>query len=92
MPNRQGRVSGELRALIRHEKKRRGPGITFQNKEIVSLLAYSPRLCRAIPEFTWRSRIVVQYPVQLIPPTYMDCMEKGNEMITTWTVQEHLYP
>jgi hypothetical protein len=44
LPNRRAKVPGQLRALVRYKTTHREPGV-------VSLLAYSQRLYRSIPEF-----------------------------------------
>jgi len=80
------RIPGELRAFIRHETSSRGPGEKLECEHTVSLLAYSSRLHRSIPEFWGGVSITIQYPIVLPPPSCMDCMTKDNEMRITWTV------
>jgi hypothetical protein len=86
MPQRQARIPGQLRAFIRHETVYREPGKVLNDHDTVSLLAYSQRLRRSIPEFSGGVPIIVQYPLQLIPLAYMDCMEKSEAMTISWTV------
>lgn len=87
MPNRQASIPGQLKALIRHEKTPRESGEVLNSRDTVSLIGYSPRLRRSIPEFSGGVPIIVQYPLELTPPAYMDCMEKSDEMTVSWTVR-----
>lgn len=88
LPNRVARILGQLRALIRHESTNRKSGEALNVRDTVSLLAYSPRLLRSVPEFSGGVPIIVQYPLQLPVPVYMDCMEKGDEMTVSWLVRK----
>lgn len=85
-PGGQVRVPGELWAFIRHEWVRRNSGQALYAKDTVSLQAYSERLNRTVPEFSGGVDIIVQYPLQLSKPTYMDCMTKADEMTIAWLV------
>lgn len=88
-PGGQVRVPGELWAFIRHERVRRNSGQALYASDTVSLQAYSARLNRIVPEFSGGVPIIVQYPLQLSKPTYMDCMTKADEMTIAWLV---IYP
>lgn len=90
MPNERAEIPSQLRALIRHEVKHRDSGERLNERDTVSLLAYSERLHRAIPEFSGGVHIIIQYPLQLACKSYVDCMEKGDEMTMSWTVT-HLF-
>lgn len=85
-PNQPARISGQLRALICHETVPREQGVVLRGTDTVSLLGYSERLHRSIPEFSGGVPIVVQYPLQLTVPAYMDCMTKSDEMMVSWMV------
>jgi hypothetical protein len=91
LPGHQAVIPGTLRALIRHETVPRGSGKALVDDEVVSLLGYSERLRRSIPEFSGGSSIVIQYPLQLSLPSYIDCMTKVEEMTISWTVRVFLY-
>lgn len=79
-------VPGQLRALIRPEKNHRADGEELLLEDNVSLLAYSERLVRSIPEFSGGVPIIVQYPLQVPRPVYMNCLQKGDEMAIKWMV------
>jgi hypothetical protein len=85
-PNGRVAIPGRLQALIRHERTSRESGEILNERDTVSLLGYSERLHRSIPEFSGNIPIVVQYPLQLARPVYMDCMEKCDEMTISWMV------
>lgn len=80
------RVPGKLRAFIRHESAPRPSGQALHANDTVSLQAYSERLNRVVPEFSGGVPIIVQYPLQMSAPQYMDCMTKGDEMTVAWLV------
>src|ERR1700753_509207 len=86
-PGRLARVPGQLKAFIIHETSPRTPGVRLYEKETVSLLGYSERLNRAVPEFAGGVNIVIQCPLQLSAPAYMDCMTKVEQMSISWMVR-----
>ena len=89
-PNQEVRIPGILKALILHETKPQAPGNSLCADETVSLLAYSKRLSRAIPEFSGRHHIKIQYPLKLGPPRYLDCVTKDDQARVSWTVSHTL--
>lgn len=79
-------VPGRLRAFIRHEQSPRVSGERLNAKDVVKLLAYSERLKREVPEFSGAVPIVVQYPLHLPYPAYINCMTKAQGMRMSWIV------
>jgi len=86
MPSCRASIPGQLRAFIRHERTDRESGIPLYARDTVSLLSYSERLRRSVPEFSGSVPIIIQYPLELIAPAHMDAMEKGDEMTVSWMV------
>jgi hypothetical protein len=85
-PNHQATIPGQLKALIRHERHARKSGEQLNGNDTITLLAYSERLKRAVPEFSGAYPIVIQYPLQLPWPAYINCMTKADEMTMSWNV------
>jgi hypothetical protein len=85
-PNHQVTIPGQLRAFIRHEQKRRKHGTQLLGKDTVTLLAYSERLKREVPEFNGGVPIIIQYPLQFSYPAYINCMTKADKMKMSWIV------
>ena len=85
-PNTSVGVPGELKAFIRQEGTARNPGQVLRVEDTVSLIGYSERLCREIPEFSNGTKLIIQYPVQLASPAHLDCMTKAEEMTISWMV------
>lgn len=79
-------VPGQLKALVRHEQSPRGSGQQLLANDTIRLLAYSERLKRAVPEFSGGVPIVIQYPLKLASPAFVDCMTKADEMTMSWIV------
>lgn len=83
-------IRGTLKAFIRHEGCARDPGTQLYAKDVVKLLAYSERLRRAVPDFCDGANILIQYPVRLLPPNFLDCMTKADKMTASWVVSLNL--
>lgn len=82
----QATIPGQLRAFIRHEQSERKSGEQLLGNDTVTLLAYSERLERAVPEFSGAVPIIIQYPLQFPYPAYINCMTKADEMTMSWIV------
>jgi hypothetical protein len=84
-------VPGVLKALIRNETATRPWGEPFFAREKVALIAFFERIHRALPEFNGSSDIEIQYPLQLNPPRYLDCVAKGDRIRFSWRVSATLH-
>ena len=89
-PNTSAMVPGQLKAFIRHETNNRISGARLCAKDAISLLAYSERLRRRVPEFSTTLPIVIQYPLRLPAPAYLDCITNADEMSISWKVRKKL--
>ncbi|OCL09596.1 hypothetical protein AOQ84DRAFT_16963 [Glonium stellatum] len=84
------KVPGEIRALIRNETAARIPGHhLFENTEVRLIATFDERLQRSLPEFHVGegAPIEIQYPLQLTPPRYLDCVAKGDNVRFSWTLK-----
>jgi hypothetical protein len=86
LPGGQVTIPGQLRAQICHETTPRESGSPLSELDTVSLLCYSERLRRAVPELSGGYEFKVEYPLRLGRPTCMDCMTRNDEMAVYWTV------
>ncbi|OCT46898.1 hypothetical protein CLCR_02237 [Cladophialophora carrionii] len=80
-------VPGTLKAFICHERSTRGPGQLLHATDEVQLIATATRLGRTLPDFSGKTGIVIRYPLELDAPKYLDCVEKGDEVVFSWTLR-----
>ncbi|KAK4448720.1 hypothetical protein QBC34DRAFT_464461 [Podospora aff. communis PSN243] len=86
-PGQEVLLPGMLRAYIRNEWAPKAPGIPLNAIDSVMLTAYFPeRLRRPIPNFCTARSITIKYPLRLDPPTYLDCVAKGDKVRFAWMV------
>ena len=84
-------VPGVLRAYIKNEWSEKPIGATLNYIDNVQLLAtFHERLNRPIPNFCGFTQIVIRYPLRLDPPTYLDCVAKGDKVRFKWVVSSFL--
>ncbi|KIW65816.1 hypothetical protein PV04_08038 [Phialophora macrospora] len=80
-------VRGTLEAFICHERSTRGPGQLLHATNEVQLMATATKLGRTLPDFSGKTGIVIRYPLELVAPKYLDCVEKGDEVVFSWTLR-----
>jgi hypothetical protein len=86
-PGQEVTVPGILRALIRNETAERPAGVRLDAKDVVRVAAvFNERLNRPIPDFSIDVEIPIRYPIRLDPPTYLDCVAKGDKVRFKWVV------
>jgi len=84
-------VPGVLRAYIRNEWSEKPIGEALNHLDNIQLLAiFHERLNRPIPNFCGSTQIVIRYPLRLDPPTYLDCVAKGDKVRFKWVVSSFL--
>lgn len=83
-------VPGVLRALIRNEHDQRPAGAFFHAEDTVSLVAYSQRLRRRVPEFRGSQPVVYQYPLIMSTPKFLDAVAIGDRVKFSWMVRHTL--
>lgn len=81
-------VPGTLKAFICHERSARGPGQMLHATDEIQLIATATRLGRTLTEFSGKTQIVIRYPLELDAPKFLDCVEKGDEVMFSWTVSK----
>jgi hypothetical protein len=79
-------VPGVLRAFIMQERSPRAPGQLLLSSDEIQLIATAVRMTRTLPEFSGSTKILIQYPLQLDPPRYLDCIAQGDQVTFSWTV------
>lgn len=79
-------VSGVLRAFIMQERVPRSPGKALLATDDVQLIATMGRINRTVPEFTGSTKIEIRYPLELEPPSFLDCVVPGQHITFSWTV------
>ena len=79
-------VPGVLRAFIMQERSPRAPGQLLLSSDEIQLIATAVRMNRTLPEFSGSTKILIQYPLQLDPPRYLDCVAQGDQVTFSWTV------
>jgi hypothetical protein len=79
-------VPGVLRAFIMQERSPRAPWQLLRSSDEIQLIATAVRMNRSLPEFSGSTKIVIEYPLQLDPPRYLDCMAQGDQVTFSWTV------
>jgi len=90
-PGQEVDVPGMLRAYIRSESGERPIGAALSGFDNIRLLAtFYGRLNRPIPNFCGFTQIQIQYPLRLDPPTYLDCVAKGDKVRFKWVVVSFL--
>jgi hypothetical protein len=90
-PGQEVDVPGVLRAYIRNEWSEKPLGESLNYVDNVQLLAiFHERLNRPIPNFCGRTQIAIRYPLRLDPPTYLDCVAKGDRVRFKWVVSGFL--
>jgi hypothetical protein len=86
-PGQEVDVPGVLRAFIRNEWAEKAAGEKLNYPEDVKIVAtFVERLNRPIPNFCGASRIFIRYPLTLDPPTYLDCVAKGDTVRFKWVL------
>ncbi|KAH8746487.1 hypothetical protein F5882DRAFT_493200, partial [Hyaloscypha sp. PMI_1271] len=86
-PGQEVDVPGVLRAYIRNEWSEKPLGESLNYVDNVQLLAiFHERLNRPIPNFCGQTQIAIRYPLRLDPPTYLDCVAKGDRVRFKWVV------
>ncbi|KAM7206582.1 hypothetical protein V8F20_002708 [Naviculisporaceae sp. PSN 640] len=86
-PGATMRVPGCIRALVRKESSQRRAGKLFRAEDTVSLVAFSKRLKRRVPEFSGSKQVVYQYPVSMSRPKFLDAVTIGDRVKFSWTVR-----
>ena len=84
-------VPGVLRAFIMQERSPRAPGQLLLSSDEIQLIATAVRMNRTLPEFSGSTKILIQYPLQLDPPRYLDCIAQGDQVTFSWTVSVGKY-
>jgi hypothetical protein len=88
-PGQEVDVPGVLRAYIRNEWSEKPIGTALNYVDNVQLLGiFHERLNRPIPNFCGSTQIVIRYPLRLDPPTYLDCVAKGDKVRFKWVVSD----
>jgi hypothetical protein len=86
-PGQEVEVPGVLRAYIRNEWSEKPIGQALNYLDNVQLLGiFHERLNRPIPNFCGATQIVIRHPLRLDPPTYLDCVAKGDKVRFKWVV------
>jgi hypothetical protein len=86
-PGQEVDVPGVLRAYIRNESSEKPIGAALNYLDNIQLLAtFHERLNRPIPNFCGFTQILIRYPLRLDPPTYLDCVAKGDKVRFKWVV------
>ncbi|KAE8447503.1 hypothetical protein EG329_010633 [Mollisiaceae sp. DMI_Dod_QoI] len=86
-PGQEIDVPGVLRAYIRNEWSEKPIGDALDYSDNIQLLAiFHERLNRPIPNFCGFTQISIRYPLRLDPPTYLDCVAKGDRVRFKWVV------
>jgi hypothetical protein len=86
-PGQEVDVPGVLRAFIRNEWAEKAAGEKLDYTESVSIVAtFTDRLNRPIPNFCGATRTFIRYPLTLDPPTYLDCVAKGDVVRFKWVL------
>ncbi|KAH7356021.1 hypothetical protein BKA66DRAFT_256362 [Pyrenochaeta sp. MPI-SDFR-AT-0127] len=89
-PGQEVEVPGVLRAYIRNEWAEKPLGLMLKATEFVTLVAYfNERLNRPLPKFCGQADILIQYPLVLDPPTYLDCVAKGDKVRFKWVLHNN---
>lgn len=89
-PGQEVEVPGILRAYIRNEWADKPLGLMLKATEFVTLVAYfDQRLNRPLPSFCGQADILIQYPLVLDPPTYLDCVAKGDKVRFKWVLHNN---
>jgi hypothetical protein len=90
-PGQEVDVPGVLRAYIRNEWSEKPIGTDLNYTENIQLLAtFHERLNRPIPNFCHFTQVKIRYPLKLDPPTYLDCVAKGDKVRFKWVVSGFL--
>jgi hypothetical protein len=90
-PGQEVDVPGVLRAYIRNEWSEKPIGAVLNFVDNIQLLAtFHERLNRPIPNFCGFTQVVIRYPLRLDPPTYLDCVAKGDKVRFKWVVSGFL--
>jgi hypothetical protein len=90
-PGQEVEVPGVLRAYIRNEWSEKPLGESLHYLDNVQILGiFHERLNRPIPNFCGQTQIVIRYPLRLDPPTYLDCVAKGDRVRFKWVVSGFL--
>ncbi|KAF2259610.1 hypothetical protein CC78DRAFT_56977 [Lojkania enalia] len=89
-PGQEVEVPGVLRAFIKNETAEKPLGLCLKAQQFVNLVAYfNERLNRPIPNFCGTTPIWIQYPLVLDPPTYLDCVAKGDKVRFRWVLHNN---
>jgi len=89
-PGQEVDVPGVLRAFIRNETAEKPVGLCLKTTEYVRIVGYfNERLNRPIPNFCGQTAIFVQYPLVLDPPTYLECVAKGDKVRFKWVLHNY---
>ncbi|ORY18621.1 hypothetical protein BCR34DRAFT_582903 [Clohesyomyces aquaticus] len=89
-PGQEVEVPGILRAYIRNEWAEKPLGKVLTASESVQLVAYfNERLNRPLPNFCGPAQIFIRYPLELDPPTYLDCVAKGSTVRFRWKLHNN---
>ncbi|KAH7133667.1 hypothetical protein EDB81DRAFT_949960 [Dactylonectria macrodidyma] len=88
-PDQQVEIPGTLRAYIQNRVGR--PVLEkLEVTEDVRLIAiFNERMQRALPDFCDPSHITITYPLILSPPTYLDCVAKGDNVRFKWVLHNN---
>jgi hypothetical protein len=90
-PGQEVDVPGMLRAYIRNEWSEKPIGTALSHFDNIQLLAtFHERLNRPIPNFCGFTQLHIRYPLRLDPPTYLDCVAKGDKVRFKWVVSSFL--
>jgi hypothetical protein len=91
-PGQEVGVPGVLRAYIRNEWSEKPIGQALNYLDNVQLLGiFHERLNRPIPNFCGATQIVIRHPLRLDPPTYLDCVAKGDKVRFKWVVSIFIF-
>ncbi|KAF2738548.1 hypothetical protein EJ04DRAFT_573709 [Polyplosphaeria fusca] len=89
-PGQEVEVPGVLRAFIRNEWQEKPLGLCLKAREFVRLVAFfNERLNRPLPNFCAQTAIWIEYPLVLDPPTYLDCVAKGDKVRFRWVLHNN---
>ncbi|PGG99856.1 hypothetical protein AJ80_09278 [Polytolypa hystricis UAMH7299] len=79
---------GSMKAFIKQEPGlRQTPNNPLVVNETVDIIAIMPGVNRPLNNFTIQSAVVIQFPLQLLPPLYLRTVAIGDEFSVQWKVR-----
>ncbi|KAH7137305.1 hypothetical protein B0J13DRAFT_639656 [Dactylonectria estremocensis] len=84
LPGQQVEIPGTLRAFIRNRVESPEMDKLEVTEDVRLVAIFNERMQRALPDFCDPSPIIITYPLTFSPPTYLDCVAKGDNVRFKW--------